>query len=176
MKNNTNIYDIDGELIRKADDLHKFTLDELRKKIDYYDSKLKEVPEGSTKYYAYLTYKRNLAQYIFQNHINEIVEEYTKERQNKSVNEQVEEAIKELEKEVNNDGETKEDTSNEVPNGDTGDNTSSTNGESGDVEAIERPISDIHEETGGSKGDLLVERDNVNTVMDEYVDFEEVTE
>lgn len=30
MKNNSNIYDIDGELIRSSGDTHKFTVDEAK--------------------------------------------------------------------------------------------------------------------------------------------------
>lgn len=174
MRNNTNIYDIDGELIRKADDLHKFTLDELRKKVDYYDKKLKEVDENSPKYMVYLTYKRNLASYIFQNHMSEIVQQYTKEHQDKSIDEQVKTAIEELQKEVDNDGEAGEDTTAEVSNEYTTNNEGNTNTQSGDDEVIERTDSNISEESGESKGDILVERENVNTVMDEYVDYEEV--
>lgn len=36
MKNNTNIYDIDGEIIRQAGDNHQFSIDEAKEKIQHY--------------------------------------------------------------------------------------------------------------------------------------------
>jgi hypothetical protein len=34
MNNYTNIYDIDGNIIRKADDNHRFTIEEVEKLVD----------------------------------------------------------------------------------------------------------------------------------------------
>lgn len=40
MKNNTNIYDVDGEIIRAAGDNHRFTIEEAQSKIKYYREKI----------------------------------------------------------------------------------------------------------------------------------------
>lgn len=65
MNNKTNIYDIDGELIRAAGDNHEFTLEESKEKIKYYEDKLKELDEKDPKYSVYVNYIRNLNMYIF---------------------------------------------------------------------------------------------------------------
>ena len=49
MKNNTNIYDIDGEIIRPAGDNHHFTIDEAKEKIQVYQAKIKELTEKEDK-------------------------------------------------------------------------------------------------------------------------------
>jgi hypothetical protein len=36
MKNNSNIYDIDGNIIRPAEDNHRFTIDEAKEKVQFY--------------------------------------------------------------------------------------------------------------------------------------------
>ena len=69
-----------------------------------------------------------------------------------------------------NDGKTAENTTDEVPDEPTTDNESTTDEEPGDAAPIDGGNSDIHEERPISQSDLLVERDGVNTVMDEYVE------
>ena len=69
-----------------------------------------------------------------------------------------------------NDTETTANTANEIPEGqDSTDTESDTNEESGDAETVGRELSDIPEERVLTQSDLLVERDNVNTIMDEVV-------
>lgn len=46
MKNETNIYDIDGNIIRKAGDNHKFTLSEVEKLVDDLTEKVRQNPDN----------------------------------------------------------------------------------------------------------------------------------
>lgn len=62
MKNNTNIYDIDGEIIRKVGDNHEFTIQEVQEKVKYYNDKLKDEKDDK-KAAAYRTYIVNLTNY-----------------------------------------------------------------------------------------------------------------
>lgn len=68
MNNNTNIYDIDGELIRAAFDNHEFTVEEAQEKIKYYIEKLKALDKEDKDYLlklsTYNQYVDNLANYI----------------------------------------------------------------------------------------------------------------
>ena len=176
MKNNTNIYDIDGELVRKADDNHQWTLEEAQNRIKIYSEKLKNLQENdpkNPKIQVYTTYLRNINGYIYKlysqmspNELKTIFEAHKTD--NEDLNKQIEKAINELKESVD-DGETTEDTKDEVLRTTTGDTESNTNEESGDVEVIERGLSDVHEKRGITQSDLLVERDNVVNVMDEYV-------
>ena len=63
MKNNSNIYDIDGKLIRAAGDNHQFSMEEVEQMIDYYAAKSQESPENQ----AYKAYLNNL--YSWLNHM-----------------------------------------------------------------------------------------------------------
>lgn len=63
MKNNSNIYDIDGKLIRAAGDNHQFSMEEVERMIDYYAAKVQENPENQ----AYKAYLNNL--YSWLNHM-----------------------------------------------------------------------------------------------------------
>ena len=65
MTNNSNIYDIDGEVIRKIDDNHQWTVEEVKNKIEYYRNKLKDLAEDDKKAALYATYMRNLSNYLF---------------------------------------------------------------------------------------------------------------
>jgi hypothetical protein len=73
MKSYTNIYDIDGNIIRKAGDTHKFTVEEAQDKIKYYVEKIKELNKENEEYdlfgynvrmSSYNQYIDNLANYI----------------------------------------------------------------------------------------------------------------
>lgn len=176
MNNNSNIYDIDGELIRHIDDTHKWTVEEVKNKIEYYRKKLQDLAEDDKKAIVYATYMRNLSNYLFI-----LYSQMPAEQLNAEINaakkaieaEQVKKAMEDLANEVNNDGKTTENTTNEVSNESTENNENPADEKPGDDAPIERGNGDIHEERPLSQSDFLVERDNVNTVMDEYVDFEE---
>jgi hypothetical protein len=173
MNNNSNIYDIDGELIRSVDDSHKWTVEEVKNKIEYYRKKLQELAEDDKKAILYTTYMRNLSNYLFVLYSQMPAEQLNAEIQAAkalSTNEQVKKAMEELQKDVDNDGKTAENTTDEVPDEPTTDNEDTANEEPGDATPIDGGDSDIHEERPISQSDLLVERDGVNTVMDEYVE------
>jgi hypothetical protein len=173
MNNNSNIYDIDGELIRSVDDSHKWTVEEVKNKIEYYRKKLQELAEDDKKAILYTTYMRNLSNYLFVLYSQMPAEQLNAEIQAAkalSTNEQVKKAMEELQKDVDNDGKTAENTTDEVPDEPTTDNEDTANEEPGDATPIDGGDSDIYEERPISQSDLLVERDGVNTVMDEYVE------
>lgn len=173
MNNYSNIYDIDGELVRSADDEHKWTVEEVKEKIEYYRKKLQDIAEDDKKAVIYATYMRNLSNYLFVLYSQMPAEQLNAEIEKaKSIAtaDQVRKAMEELQKEVDNDGKTAENTTNEVPDKPTTDNEDTTDEEPGDVTPIDGGNSDIHEERPLSQSDLLVERDGVNTVIDEYID------
>lgn len=66
-KPKTNIYDIDGKLIRKAGDTHQFTIEECQERIKYYLELLKalttEDPDYAIKASTYNQYVDNLVSY-----------------------------------------------------------------------------------------------------------------
>lgn len=100
----TNIYDIDGEIIRKAGDNHKFTVEEASNKIEYYRKKLEEVGENSPKAVYYATYMRNLSQYIMTlyskmtpKQLSEMIE---KAKKQENLNQQIKDALDELKKDL----------------------------------------------------------------------------
>lgn len=62
MKNETNIYDIDGEIIRKAGDNHEMTIEEAQEKMKAYAKKAEDNPEKAD---VYRTYVRNLSNFVY---------------------------------------------------------------------------------------------------------------
>lgn len=60
MKNYTNIYDIDGNIIRRAGDTRRFTLDEVEKMVDNMTEKVQNNPENK----VYKVYLNNLHKYL----------------------------------------------------------------------------------------------------------------
>lgn len=104
MNNNTNIYDIDGEIIRKAGDSHKMTVQEASDKIEYYRKKLTELDEKDPKAVVYTTYMRNLSRYIMQLYASMTAEELNAEiekaKAQKDLDKQVRDAIEELQKQL----------------------------------------------------------------------------
>lgn len=100
----TNIYDIDGEIIRKAGDNHKFTVEEASNKIEYYRKKLEEVGENSPKAVYYATYMRNLSQYIMTLYSKmtpkELSEMVEKAKKQENLNQQIKDALDELKKDL----------------------------------------------------------------------------
>lgn len=77
MKNETNIYDIDGELIRAAGDNHKITVEEAQEMMEKYRQKLQETDKDDKKAVAYATYMRNLSNYILAQYAAMSPEEFT---------------------------------------------------------------------------------------------------
>lgn len=175
MNNYSNIYDIDGELVRSADDEHKWTVEEVKEKIEHYRKKLQDIAEDDKKAVIYATYMRNLSNYLFVLYSQMPAEQLNAEIEKaKSIatSDQVRKAMEELQKEVNNDGKTAENTTNEVPDKPTTDNEDTTDEKLGDVTPVDGGNSDIHEERPLSQSDLLVERDSVkDDKMDEYVEY-----
>lgn len=178
MTNNTNIYDIDGEIIRKAGDNHKWTIEEAKEKMEYYRKKILEVGEESPDAVKYATYMRNLSQYIMAMYAKMTPEELNaviEKNKAKSTEDQVKKAMEDLAKDLENDDRnTTEDTTNEIPTGNTTGNEDNRDKESRNDAPLNGGDSNIHEERPITQDDILVERDVTPTEMDEYVEFEEV--
>lgn len=111
MTNNSNIYDIDGEIIRKIDDNHQWTVEEVKNKIEYYRNKLKDLAEDDKKAVLYATYMRNLSNYLLV-----LYSKMTPDQLNAEINaakalttdEQVKKAMEELQNSLDEDEEEKE--------------------------------------------------------------------
>lgn len=72
MNNNSNIYDIDGQLIRSIDDTDHLTVEEAEKRLNEYQEKIKQLTENqevSEKIAVYNTYVKNLQDYILRYYI-----------------------------------------------------------------------------------------------------------
>ena len=66
MKNYSNIYDIDGNLIRKAGDNHRFTIDEVEKLVDDLTEKSQKDPDNEV-YKVYLNNAHKWLMYMYNN-------------------------------------------------------------------------------------------------------------
>lgn len=71
MKNETNIYDIDGNIIRKAGDNHKFTLSEVEKLVDDLTEKVRQNPDNQ----VYKVYLNNAQRWLYNMYNNMSTEE-----------------------------------------------------------------------------------------------------
>jgi len=164
MKNNSNTYDIDGKLIRAIDDTHKMTVKEAQERVEYYTKKLEEIEENDPKYAVYTTYIRNLNKYILDTLIampvNERNAEFDRMKIQENTDKQIEKAINELKKEIEDEEHEENEESSEQS-----------------VESDTAPEGEQEAELGQTttQADLLTEGEGrPETVMDEYVDFEEV--
>lgn len=100
MTNNTNIYDIDGNLLRAAGDNHEMTAEEAKAKIEEYQEKIKQLSdneENAHKIGVYKTYIRNLQMYMFRYYLA-----HPESIPRKTMESQIKKAMDELKKEVDN--------------------------------------------------------------------------
>jgi len=74
MNNYTNIYDVDGNIIRKAGDNHKFTLEEVEKLVDDLTEKVRQNPDNQ----VYKTYLNNAQKWLFNMYNNMSTEDLKK--------------------------------------------------------------------------------------------------
>lgn len=103
MTNNSNIYDIDGEIIRKADDNHQWSIEEVKNKIEYYRNKLKDLAEDDKKAIIYTTYMRNLSNYLLVLYSKMTPEQLNSEielAKSSTTDEQIKKAMEELQSET----------------------------------------------------------------------------
>lgn len=132
MNNVTNIYDIDGELIRTAGDNHEMTIDEAKEQLKKYEEKVKELTEtdpNNSKIVIYNNYIKNLASYI--------LTLYTKQP-----------AAMSMPKQTNMTDQIKK--------------------------AMDDLRDEFEKEEVKSQDNMMVEREESSTNMDEYAEFEEV--
>lgn len=173
MKNNTNIYDIDNELIRKAGDNHEFTIQEVQEKLKHYRERLEEEQKREDadprRIASYNTYIRNLSNYLAvkmtQLSNEEIADLIGVNNLKKTTTEEVENAL--------NDTRTGGDTENEIQDSDPTIEEDNRDEKLGNDDTLGRGDSDIQEGRPITQDDLLVERPEINDKMDEYVEFEE---
>lgn len=74
MNNYTNIYDIDGNIIRKAGDNHRFTIEEVEKLVDDLTAKVQQNPDNQ----VYRVYLNNAHKWLYNMYQNMSTEELTK--------------------------------------------------------------------------------------------------
>lgn len=74
MNNYTNIYDIDGNIIRKAGDNHRFTIEEVENLVDDLTAKVQQNPDNQ----VYRVYLNNAHKWLYNMYNNMSVEELTK--------------------------------------------------------------------------------------------------
>lgn len=132
MNNVTNIYDIDGELIRTAGDNHEMTIDEAKEQLKKYEEKVKELTEtdpNNSNIVIYNNYIKNLASYILTLYAKQSAAINMPEQS--SMTDQIKKAMDDLRDE-------------------------------------------FEKEEVKSQDDMMVEREESSTNMDEYAEFEEV--
>lgn len=175
----SNLYDKDGNLIREAP-LRAYSIEELEQLADKLANEKDENghikdPAGFNNVMAQLF---KLYETKGNPHKNDLIgklNEYAKSRKKVSDAEVIA-ALNDVNKTLDDNTETGEHTENEVPDTATADTENSVEPELGDNDTVQRGNSDIQEERVYTQDDLLVERDEVEPVMEEYVDFEEITE
>ena len=74
MNNYTNIYDIDGNVIRKAGDNHRFTIEEVEKLVDDLTAKVQQNPDNQ----VYKVYLNNAHKWLYNMYNDMSLEELTK--------------------------------------------------------------------------------------------------
>ena len=100
MKNDSNIYDIDGEILRESGNTEELSLEEAQKRLDSYQKKLNELAEkepNSQKLSVYNTYIKNLQSYIFNYYLlhPELMQQFSKTTQD-----EIQKAMEDLKKDV----------------------------------------------------------------------------
>lgn len=110
MINNSNIYDIDGDIIRYIDDTSKFTIEELQSQITKYQKKIQELEEKDKteeekfKIQIYNLYIKNLQYYMVTKiPANELQNLINNNEAIKDTSDKVNKAIEELKQEVDED-------------------------------------------------------------------------
>lgn len=99
MTTDSNIYDIDGEILRKAGDTEELSIDEAQKRVTSYQEKLKNLDPKDPKVSIYNTYIRNLQSYIFNQYL--LHPELMPHMQN-TTQDEIKKAMEELKAEVEN--------------------------------------------------------------------------
>ena len=146
MNNYTNIYDVDGNIIRKAGDNHKFTLEEVEKLVDDLTQKVQENPDNQ----VYRVYLNNAHKWLYNMYNNMSKEDIAKRLS--LIQNNIQEAKNEL-----NDAEKQQlDAISEA------------------MEQLKTEY-DKNDELGGEL-DKEVERPVAESTPEEYVEFEEINE
>ena len=100
MKNNSNIYDIDGEILRESGNTEELTLEEAQNRLESYQKKINELAEkepNSQKLSVYNTYIKNLQSYIFNYYL---LHPELMKWMNKTTQDEIQKAMEDLKKDV----------------------------------------------------------------------------
>lgn len=103
MKNETNIYDIDGELIRPVGDTHKMTVEEAQEQLKKYQEKISQLSENepdSPKIAVYKTYIKNLFNYTLKLYAEQPRTPKMKTSEELGIKDQIAKAMEELKESV----------------------------------------------------------------------------
>lgn len=160
MEKYANIYDIDGELIHKFDDESKLTIEEADSKIKYYKEKLENTPEDDSKRSIYKTYIHNLTIY---KQIQQAKLSMLQNKGNKPLEEQITSAINDLRSQLDDE----ESEPNTPPS-----EEDTELGQPLVAGEMEQPVEEHTQPI--NQDDMLVDRQEVDNKMDEYVSFEEI--
>ena len=102
MNNNTNIYDIDGDLLRKSTDKEELTIEEAESRIKKYEEKLNKLAETDPKDHriaVYNTYIKNLQYYVFNQYL---LHPELRPTMPKTTEDEIKKAMEDLKNEVEN--------------------------------------------------------------------------
>ena len=99
MTTDSNIYDIDGEILREAGDTEELSIKKKQKRVTSYQEKLKNLDPKDPKVSIYNTYIRNLQSYIFNQYL--LYPELMPHMQN-TTQDEIKKAMEELKAEVEN--------------------------------------------------------------------------
>ena len=99
MTTDSNIYDIDGEILREAGDTEELSIKKKKKRVTSYQEKLKNLDPKDPKVSIYNTYIRNLQSYIFNQYL--LYPELMPHMQN-TTQDEIKKAMEELKAEVEN--------------------------------------------------------------------------
>ena len=173
MNNTTNIYDVDGTIVREAGNNEPWTIEQVQEKIDYYKNKLEEVDKTDTRARYYEIYIHNLTKHL----AKLMMEQPIIAPQQPTTEEQVEQVMNELQNELENE----ENNDNDIPNT-TENEPSEEPAEQPVAGEMEQPVEEpeepseepeiIPEEDENApmtQEDMLVDRED-ETNMDEYVE------
>lgn len=102
MTTNSNIYDIDGEILREAGNTEELSIDEAQKRVNSYQEKLKELDPKDPKVSIYNTYIRNLQSYIFNQYLLHPELMPIQYMQKNTTQDEIKKAMEELKSDVEN--------------------------------------------------------------------------
>lgn len=104
MRNNTNIYDIDGNILREAGDNEQLDIETAKKRLEEYKEKVKQLSDNEEDRHEvniYNTYIKNLGSYVFNYYMThpEMLNDFKKN----TTEDEIQKAMHDLKEEVEKD-------------------------------------------------------------------------